>query len=93
MSAADRSLASRSRRKWPRGLRLLHLAASEKELPRAIPLLNHLGQDRIPLQSNAGDVMQAVFIASLFVSVTLTTFLLAVSLTNLVGPMLGLTIH
>ena len=37
--------------------------------------------------------MQAVFIASLFVSVTLTTFMLAVSLTNLVGPMLGLTIH
>ena len=67
----------------------MQLAASEKELPRAIPLLNLLGQDRIPLQSNAGDVMQAVFIASLFVSVTLTTFLLAVSLTNLVDPMLG----
>ena len=44
-------------------------------------------------QSIAGNVMQAVFIASLFVSVTLTTFLLAVGLTNLVGPMLGLTIH
>jgi hypothetical protein len=37
--------------------------------------------------------MQAVFIASLFVCVTLTTFMLAVSLTNLLGPMAGLTIH
>ena len=43
--------------------------------------------------SMTGDAMQALFIASLFLSVTLTTFVLVVSLTNLAGPVLGLTIH
>lgn len=37
--------------------------------------------------------MQTVFIASLFLSVTLTTFLLVVSLTNLAAPVVGLTVH
>ena len=37
--------------------------------------------------------MQTLFIASLFLSVTLTTFMLVVSLTNLASPVLGLTIH
>ena len=50
-------------------------------------------QDRIPVISLTGDAMQALFIASLFLSVTLTTFMLVVSLTNLAGPVLGLTIH
>lgn len=40
-----------------------------------------------------GDPMQALFIASLYLSVTLTTFLLFVSLSNLAGPVAGLTIH
>jgi hypothetical protein len=43
--------------------------------------------------SIAGDAMQALFIASLFLSVTLTTFMLLVSLTNLASPVVGLTIH
>ncbi len=50
-------------------------------------------QDRIPLISMTGDPMQALFIASLFLSVTLTAFMLVVSLTNLMGPVVGLTIH
>ncbi len=37
--------------------------------------------------------MQALFIASLYLSVTLTTFMLIVSLTNLASPVIGLTIH
>jgi len=37
--------------------------------------------------------MQALFIASLYLSVTLTTFLLFVSLTNLAGPIAVVTIH
>jgi|UPI0004BC9C9D hypothetical protein len=43
--------------------------------------------------SMTGDAMQALFIASLYLSVTLTTFLLFVSLTNLASPVAGLTIH
>jgi len=37
--------------------------------------------------------MQALIIASLFLSVTLTIFILLVSLTNLVSPVSGLTVY
>jgi hypothetical protein len=44
-------------------------------------------------QVHDGVAMQTLFIASLFLSVTLTAFMLVVSLTNLASPVLGLTIH
>ncbi len=37
--------------------------------------------------------MQALIIASLFLSVTLTIFILLVSLTNLMSPVSGLTVY
>lgn len=37
--------------------------------------------------------MQAFLITSLFLSVTLTIYILLVSLTNLVGPVAGLTVY
>jgi hypothetical protein len=45
------------------------------------------------MQSAPGDAMESLFIASLFLSVTLTTFMLLVSFTNMASPVLGLTIH
>jgi len=50
-------------------------------------------QIRIPQLFVAGDAMQALSIAALFVGVTLTTFVLLVSLTDLASPTLGLTVH
>jgi hypothetical protein len=37
--------------------------------------------------------MESLFIVSIFVSVTLAIFLLAVSLTNLMSPALGLVVY
>ncbi len=67
--------------------------AHENEVLRAGRLLDSPQEDRIPVTSKKDDPMQALFIASLYLSVTLTTFLLFVSLTNLAGPVAGLTIH